>query len=61
MDDGAIIVLSLIAVTVGALCWGPTRTLIVWGAGLAAVIAVALAIGPLWLIALLLLLLVLNK
>ena len=42
------------------LCWSPTRLLIMWAAGLTLIISIALAVGPMWFIAILLVLLLLK-
>ena len=58
MDDStAVLIFTAFAL---ALCWSPTRLLILWGAGIAFIIGIAMALGPMWFIALLLFLLLLK-
>lgn len=59
MDDSAILVLVFTAFIL-ALCWEPTRLLIAWSVGLLLIIGIAMALGPMWFIALLLFLLLLK-
>ena len=42
------------------LCYEPTRILLFWAAFIAGAIALAMAVGPLWFIAILLVLILLN-
>ena len=59
MDGGTILGLMMMAFVL-ALFWAPTRLLIFWAGGLAAVIGLAVAVGPVWFIAILLALMLLK-
>lgn len=58
--EGATIMGLIITALVLAMCWAPTRLLILWAAGIIGIIALALAVGPMWFIAILLVLLLLK-
>ena len=58
--SGEAVVMLLVAGVVLMLCWAPTRVLLVWGAGMSAAVGLAMALGPMWFMALLLFLLLLK-
>ena len=58
--EGATIMGLLITVLVLMLWWAPTRLLLIWAALIGGAIALAMAVGPLWFIAILLVLMLLN-
>lgn len=58
--EGATIIGLLITVLVLMLWWTPTRLLLIWAAFIGGAIALAMAVGPLWFIAILLVLMLLN-
>ena len=58
--EGATIMGLLITVLVLMLWWTPTRLLLIWAALIGGAIALAMAVGPLWFIAILLVLMLLN-
>ena len=58
--DGSMALGLIITAFVLMLCWAPTRLLILWAAGLTLIISIALALGPMWVIAILLVLLILK-
>lgn len=58
--EGATIMGLLITALVLAMCWAPTRLLLIWAAFITGAIALAMAVGPLWFIAIVLVLMLLN-
>jgi len=58
--EGATIIGLLITVLVLMLWWTPTRLLLIWAALIGGAIALAMAVGPLWFIAIVLVLMLLN-
>ena len=58
--EGATIMGLLITVLVLMLWWTPTRLLLIWAALIGGAIALAMAVGPLWFIAIVLVLMLLN-
>ena len=58
--EGATIMGLIITALVLAMCWAPTRLLLIWAAMITGTIALAMALGPMWFIAILLVLLLLK-
>jgi len=58
--EGATIMGLIITALVLAMCWTPTRLLLIWAALITGAVALAMAVGPVWFIAILLVLLLLK-
>ena len=58
--EGSAIIAIIITALVSMMWWRPTRLLILWAISLTIIISIALAVGPMWFIAILLVLLILK-